>query len=127
MPGLGERVAQDVETVLAGGPGGSGVDAARGRRFPIFMALREVADVIAFDQRGTGWSNHIPPCEQTLEARLEGPVTQEEVVSSFRHAAAECAKFWKASGIDLASYNTWESAADVDELRVRLGAEKISL
>ena len=38
---------------LAGGPGGSGIDAARGSRFPLFMAFREIADVIAFDQRGT--------------------------------------------------------------------------
>ena len=45
---------------LAGGPGGSGVRTAMGPRFPIFMALREVADVIAFDQRGTGLSAHIP-------------------------------------------------------------------
>ena len=26
---------------LAGGPGGSGIDTARGSRFPLFMALRE--------------------------------------------------------------------------------------
>src|ERR1041385_1171565 len=36
---------------LAGGPGGSGIYTAMGSRFPLFMALREVADVIAFDQR----------------------------------------------------------------------------
>eukprot|EP01036_Dinobryon_divergens_P054389 gene54389-72676_t len=41
---------------LAGGPGGSGVRTAMGPRFPIFMVLRAVADVIAFDQRGTGLS-----------------------------------------------------------------------
>src|SRR5690606_25292645 len=41
---------------LAGGPGGSGIGTAAGSRFPLFVALREVADVIAFDQRGTGQS-----------------------------------------------------------------------
>src|SRR4030095_4119065 len=41
---------------LAGGPGGSGIDAARRTRFRLFMALREIGDVIAFDQRGTGAS-----------------------------------------------------------------------
>src|SRR4051812_12553132 len=35
---------------LAGGPGGSGVGTAKGSRFPLFMAMREVADVIAYDQ-----------------------------------------------------------------------------
>jgi pimeloyl-ACP methyl ester carboxylesterase len=42
---------------LAGGPGGSGIAAARGSRFPLFMAMREIADVIAIDQRGVGLSN----------------------------------------------------------------------
>ena len=46
---------------LAGGPGGTASGTAMGARFPIFMALREVSDVIAFDQRATGRSNHIPP------------------------------------------------------------------
>src|SRR5215510_11785865 len=41
---------------LAGGPGGSGIFTAKGSRFPLFMAFREIADVIAFDQRGTGFS-----------------------------------------------------------------------
>ena len=38
---------------LAGGPGGTATRALSGPRFPIMMALREVADVIAFDQRGS--------------------------------------------------------------------------
>ena len=41
---------------LAGGPGESGIQSARGGHFSIFMALREVSDVIALDQRGTGAS-----------------------------------------------------------------------
>ncbi|MEM8892591.1 MAG: alpha/beta hydrolase, partial [Bacteroidota bacterium] len=45
---------------LAGGPGGSGIQTARSARFDLFMKLREVADVIAYDQRGTGWSNSLP-------------------------------------------------------------------
>ncbi|MDQ3819716.1 MAG: alpha/beta hydrolase, partial [Acidobacteriota bacterium] len=39
---------------LAGGPGNSGIDQARGNRFPLFMAMREFGDVIALDQRATG-------------------------------------------------------------------------
>src|SRR4051812_49221940 len=41
---------------LAGGPGGSGIATASGPRFHQFMAMREVADVIALDQRGVGLS-----------------------------------------------------------------------
>lgn len=110
---------------LAGGPGGSGVDAARGRRFPLFMALREVGDVIAFDQRGTGWSNDIPPCDV---ANDNGPaLTRDMIVTSTRRIMADCAAFWRERGIDLAGYNTYESADDVEELRRLLGVDKVSL
>lgn len=113
---------------LAGGPGGSGVDAARlPARFAIFMALREGADVIAFDQRGTGWSNDIPRCPKSVELPLDEPATRASVVLALQATAAECARFWKDAGIDLAGYNTLESAADVDALREALGAPKISL
>lgn len=47
---------------LAGGPGASGIATAAGPRFPVFQALREVADVIALDQRGVGRSNEIKLC-----------------------------------------------------------------
>src|SRR6185312_8329380 len=55
---------------LAGGPGGSGIGTARGSRFPLFMALREIADVIAFDQRGTGFSKPNLTCLDRLSLPL---------------------------------------------------------
>jgi pimeloyl-ACP methyl ester carboxylesterase len=112
---------------LAGGPGGSGVDTARGRRFPLFMALRAVADVIAFDQRGTGWSNDIPRCDTGKAYPLDEPLTRERMIPFMREQAATCTRFWKGAGVDLAGYNTWESAADLDALRAALGADKITL
>jgi pimeloyl-ACP methyl ester carboxylesterase len=113
---------------LAGGPGGSGVDAARApARFAIFMALREVADVIAFDQRGTGWSNQIPPCPTFPSLPLDRATTRDSLTNAVQSAARTCAAFWKDAGIDLDAYNTWESAADVDALRAALGVQKISL
>jgi pimeloyl-ACP methyl ester carboxylesterase len=112
---------------LAGGPGGSGIGTARGPRFPIFMAMREFGDVIAFDQRGTGSSNVIPPCEGQQHFPLDRPLTREAAVSFFGKVAATCVKLWKEAGVDLAGYTTEESAADVDELRAQLGAEKVTL
>jgi pimeloyl-ACP methyl ester carboxylesterase len=113
---------------LAGGPGGSGVDAARlPARFAIFQALREVTDVIAFDQRGTGWSNEIPPCPTALTLPLDQPLTRDSLTTAVRATANACARFWKEAGIDLAAYNTWESAADIDALRIALGVKKVSL
>ena len=112
---------------LAGGPGGSGVDTARGGRFPLFMALRAAADVIAFDQRGTGWSNDIPRCDTGRAYPLAEPLTDARLIPFMREQATTCTRFWKEAGIDLAGYNTWESAADLDALRAALGVDKITL
>ncbi len=111
---------------LAGGPGGSGIETAKGRRFPLFMALREVADVIAFDQRGTGASNDIESCELPGPPR-NAPYTHEVVTRAYRDAWAFCAEQWRAQGVDIRGYTTVENAADLDALREHLGAEKISL
>lgn len=112
---------------LAGGPGSSGIDAAKGRRFPLFMALRAVSDVIAFDQRGTGASNDVSRCDTGRAYPLDQPLTRAAVVDFMVAQTTECSLFWKGSGIDLGGYNTWESAADLDELRQTLGADKITL
>jgi pimeloyl-ACP methyl ester carboxylesterase len=112
---------------LAGGPGGSGVGTARGRRFPLFMAMREFGDVIALDQRGTGWSNDIPNCETDHRFPLDEPLTLEKSIPLLRTAADECAGIWREQGIDLTGYNTVESALDIDALRRALGVEKVSL
>lgn len=111
---------------LAGGPGGSGIGTARGRRFALFMALREVADVIAFDQRGTGASNSIPPC-QTGAFPIERPLDLTEAVAFQKAGARKCRQFWREQGVDLDAYNTRESAADLDDLRRALGVEKLNL
>lgn len=112
---------------LAGGPGGSGVATARGRRFPLFMAMREFGDVIALDQRGTGWSNSIPECKTEHRFPLDEPLTLEQSIPVLRVAADECAVFWNEQGVDLAGYNTLESVRDIDALRRALGADKVSL
>jgi pimeloyl-ACP methyl ester carboxylesterase len=112
---------------LAGGPGAPGVGTARRQRFPLFMALRAVADVIAFDQRGTGWSNDLPRCDTGRAYPLDQPLTRERVIPFMREQARTCVRFWKKAGVDLAGYNTWESAADLDDLRQALGEDKITL
>jgi len=112
---------------LAGGPGGSGVATARGRRFPLFMAMREFGDVIAFDQRGTGWSNVIPECQTEYRFPLDQPLTAEQSIPILRQAADQCSAFWKTKGVDLAGYNTLENARDIDALRRGLAVQSVSL
>jgi len=112
---------------LAGGPGGSGSGTAQGPRFPLFMALREVADVIAFDQRGTGMSDRIPSCVDNNAPSLDQPLTRDAFVEYYRSEVARCWQYWNEQGIDIAAYNTQESAADIEDLRIALGADQISL
>jgi pimeloyl-ACP methyl ester carboxylesterase len=110
---------------LAGGPGGTATGTFAGPRFPILLALREVADVIAFDQRGTGLSNHIPP-----RPRPAGPppvLTRAGLTAYKREQVARAWADWTAAGIAMRGYNTNESADDIDDLRRHLGAEKVSL
>ena len=112
---------------LAGGPGGSGISAARGSRYELFMAMREVADVIAFDQRGTGLSNVIPPYENYWLYPFDQPLDPAKVTRMVTEFTNKATSFWQEQGIDLSDYNTNESADDLNDLRLALGAEKISL
>jgi pimeloyl-ACP methyl ester carboxylesterase len=112
---------------LAGGPGGSGVATARGPRQPIFLALRQVADVIALDQRGVGLSNHIPPC--TAERRLEPTAVLSEatLAAYYRETLQSCVVRWRAAGVAVNGYTTEQSAEDLEDLRRALGVRRIDL
>lgn len=112
---------------VAGGPGGTGTDAARGPRFPLFMALRQVADVIAFDQRGTGINRPAPACRPSGAPDPAQPMTRINFVTYYRAAYAECWQRWTAAGADMRGYTTRESAADLDALRRTLDVPKLSL
>ncbi|MEO6228394.1 MAG: alpha/beta hydrolase [Thermomonas sp.] len=112
---------------LSGGPGGSGIQAAGQRRFPLFMAMRQFGDVIALDQRGTGASDDTPVCAPSKAPSDAKALTDAAYAAAYREAALECAAFWKSKGVDLRGYNTIESVNDLDALRRHLKADKISL
>jgi pimeloyl-ACP methyl ester carboxylesterase len=112
---------------LAGGPGGAGTGTAQGARFPLFMALREVADVIAFDQRGTGLSQRPPLCLAQNAPSTDTPLTRAIIVAFYRTELARCFDWWTAQGIAIDGYTTLENAHDIDDLRRALGVEKVNL
>lgn len=114
---------------LAGGPGGSGIAAARGVRWPIFSAVREHADVILLDQRGTGLSDPPPACPPSGSSQLplDMLVTRKMLLASLQAEAVRCAAAWRTLGVDLDAYSTAQSAADIELLRRALGAERVSL
>lgn len=112
---------------LAGGPGGSGSRTAQGSRFDLFMAMREVADVIAFDQRGTGASDPLPSCPHASRVPYDEAGTRERLTEMAREVAERCAAFWQAEGVDLGAYTTTASADDLADLRDVLGVPRIDL
>jgi len=112
---------------LAGGPGGSGIVAARGTRFPLFLAMREIADVIALDQRGVGMSTARLNCSEAVDYALDAEATREVLLAAIRKSSRACAERLRAKGVDLNGYNTNESVDDLEDLRKALGAQKLSL
>jgi len=110
---------------LAGGPGGTATRALAGPRFPIMMALRDVADVIAFDQRGAGLSNAIP--ERPASKRPPPVFTEAGSTAYFREDFQEAWAAWTKAGVAMTGYNTEQNADDIDDLRRHLGAEKVDL
>lgn len=112
---------------LAGGPGTSGIASARGARFPVFQAMREIGDVIALDQRSVGMSKPNLNCRERVVLSPETAHQREAVLAAFRQQARACAATFRAQGVDLAGYNTNENADDIEALRQALGAPKISL
>jgi pimeloyl-ACP methyl ester carboxylesterase len=113
---------------LAGGPGGTGTGAASGSRFPLFMVLREIADVIAFDQRGTGYSKPNLGCYEHVGIPLDVAPSREAILRQLNEASRECSSYWRdRQRVDLDAYNSNESADDIDDLRKALGAKQISL
>ena len=120
---------------LEGGPGGSplemrasNVDAYFG---PIFAAQR---DIIVFDQRGVGFSEPALDCPAFTELYLDlldyevdgARLTGREVLDRKVEAFMACAEELGAVA-DLSAYNTVANAADVNDLRIALGYEKVNL
>ena len=112
---------------LAGGPGGSGTEDSQGPLFALLAEIAEFSDVIALDQRGMGLSQPRLDCPGRLDLPLDRPMAPELVLGAFRQSAAVCRSHWAARGVDLGSYNTNESARDIEDLRRALGAPRISL
>ena len=112
---------------LAGGPGGSGVGTARGPRWPVFDAMRANADVLLFDQRGTGLSEPPPACPHRHTFEPTEAADPPAYLAALQATAARCAAFWRDQGIDLDAYNTIDSAHDIEALRLALGVDRLSL
>ncbi|MCY1041954.1 alpha/beta fold hydrolase [Corallococcus sp. bb12-1] len=128
FPATGKARAAAPIVYLAGGPGGSGIDAASGPRYELFLALRELGDVIALDQRGTGQSEpERKGLERAWSVPWEEPMDEARLTMALRQALAEAAPAWAAAGVDVGAFNTEESVEDLESLRQALGVPRLRL
>jgi pimeloyl-ACP methyl ester carboxylesterase len=113
---------------LAGGPGGSGIGAARNPYAAATLArLAKTADVILLDQRGIGMSSPKPVCRvKPLEPQTRLGSTAAEMIERTVAATRDCVAEWAAKGVDVTGFTVAESAADLDDLRKALGVPKLS-
>ncbi|MBV8516034.1 MAG: alpha/beta hydrolase [Acidobacteria bacterium] len=124
----GDGSANPPIVYLAGGPGNSGVDAARNPyALPSLARLARVGDVILLDQRGIGLSTPHVACKATPLPPRERFIALPAAVARYAERTRACVAELASNGIDVSAFNVRESAADVDELRQALGVPKVSL
>lgn len=111
---------------LAGGPGGSGTWSASGDRYELFQRMREVADVIALDQRGTWGTEPYLVCPGNWSYPLDEPRNEMTLRRVLKPFLNHCWNHFEDQA-DLGAFNTTESVGDLEALRQALGAEKLNL
>lgn len=127
LPSTAEKPGNPI-VYLSGGPGGSATGTAQGPRFDLFVEMTKVADVILFDQRGTGLSrNGLENCNYPSTIPMTQAYTKALVLKEIAASSQYCAKQWQQQGVDLNAYNTLESAADLEALRKVLKAQKLDI
>ncbi|MCC7369837.1 MAG: alpha/beta fold hydrolase [Chloroflexi bacterium] len=116
----------DPVVYLQGGPGSKLQPRARSNIGSVTVRH----DVILYEQRGIGKSEPALDCPERDEQRVadaaagtDDAVRQERVRASW----TACRDRLRGQGIDLAAYTTAESAADLDDIRVALGYDRLNL
>ena len=125
-----DNPAPDPVVYLAGGPGEHALEAMPlvfNKRFAPFLANR---DLIVFDQRGTGYSEPALDCPGLIDLAyetLDQDLGAEEGLAMSTEVICNCHDRLVSEGVNLAAYNSAESAADLNDLRLVLGYEEWNL
>ncbi len=128
LAGQTDRVGSLV--VNPGGPGGSGADTAIGLALTLPEGVLQRFDVVGFDPRGVGLSTPVECIPDELKDRLVAaeprPTTDEgfeEVFALADEVAEGCSEEY---GDALGTFNTVDTARDMDRLRQALGDEQLT-
>jgi pimeloyl-ACP methyl ester carboxylesterase len=112
---------------LAGGPGDAATRAFAGMPRAFLDMLLETADVIAFDQRGTGTSEPRALCPPGTPAPLEAPSDPHRMLAAMRERVRDCIQAQARTDVVTAGFTTEQSADDVEALRVALNVPRVIL
>lgn len=113
---------------LAGGPGDAATRAFQGMPASQLAELRSIADVIAFDQRGTGMSEpHGVRCQPQPPQPRDHPGDPDELLAGLRGALRTCLDSARNHGVDVMGLTTAESADDIAALARALNTGRVSL
>jgi pimeloyl-ACP methyl ester carboxylesterase len=116
--------------VNPGGPGASGADAAIGLALTLPPEIMGRFDIVGFDPRGVGLSTPVECVSDDMKERIVAaeprPTTDQQLDDAFsltREVADACADEY---GDALGTFNTVDTARDMDQLRQSLGDEKLT-
>jgi pimeloyl-ACP methyl ester carboxylesterase len=114
---------------LMGGPGiPASVMAPIPPYWDLFDALRSAGDVILLDQRGLGLSSPKVDCPSLPQPLDTAFLTSKAAfVAGYRNVVAACAAHWRSKGVDPLSFTEEAIADDVDDIRMAIGAPRISI
>lgn len=124
------EVKPDPVVYLEGGPGGNPLEAAYLVFRRRFAPVVEDRDLVIFDQRGAGLSEPALDCPEVNQADydiMDKPLSPAEKGERSIEAALACRDRLVAEGISLAVFNSAESAADLNDLRLALGYDAWNL
>jgi pimeloyl-ACP methyl ester carboxylesterase len=113
-----------------GGPGASGADAAIGLALTMPEQVLQRFDLVGFDPRGVGLSTPVECISDDLKDQMVAseprPVSDAQIDEAFRQikdVADGCAKQY---GDALGTFNTVDTARDMDRIRAALGDDQLS-
>ena len=128
MAGQTDRIGSLV--VNPGGPGGSGADAAIGLALTLPPEVLGRFDLVGFDPRGVGLSTPVECIPDDLKEELIAseprPTSAEQLDETFGLAQEVADGCVEEYGDALGTFNTVDTARDMDQLRESLGDEQLT-
>jgi pimeloyl-ACP methyl ester carboxylesterase len=122
--------APDPVMFLQGGPGGEAVQLSAAAFDVLVAPFLSKRDYVTFDQRGTGLSEPALKCDEldkVYRQDIYGTIPGDTRELVYKNAFLSCGGFLQVNGVELNSYTTTESAADLKDILNLLGYSKVNL